>query len=146
MQFQEREQRGNFFQQIITDLVILNNPTLKKKDFKKIMYDFSDRLIFIKKNNEANSDDNYIPCLFYRKKESNNFFIYFHGNSENVFQIENYGLDFRSYLGMNVILVEYPGYFLENRNSTDPNIFLENSLIVYDWVKSLLKMLGQINI
>ena len=140
MQFQEREQRGNFFQQIITDLVILNSPTLKKKDFKKIMYDFSDRLIFIKKNNEANSDDNYIPCLFYRKKESNNFFIYFHGNSENVFQIENYGLDFRSYLGMNVILVEYPGYFLENRNSTDPNIFLENSLIVYDWVKSTFKI------
>jgi len=133
------EERGNFIQKFITSQVILCSPSLYKKDFKKIMYDFSDKLIFIKKNNEAKFIDDYIPCLFYRRKESNNFLIYFHGNSENVFQIENYGLDFRSYLEMNVILVEYPGYFFKSENSSDPNIFFGNSLIVYDWIKSTFK-------
>ena len=133
------EERGNFIQKFITSQIILCSPSLRKKDFQKIMYDFSDKLIFIKKNNEANSIDDYIPCLFYRRKESNNFLIYFHGNSENIFQIENYGLDFRSYLEMNVILVEYPGYFLKSENSSDPNIFFGNSLIVYDWIKSTFK-------
>ena len=134
------EERGNFIQKFITNQIILCSPSLRKKDFKTIMYDFSDKLIFIKKNNEANSIDDYIPCLFYRRKESNNFLIYFHGNSENIFQIENYGLDFRSYLGMNVILVEYPGYFFKSENSSDPNMFFGNSLIVYDWIKSTFKV------
>jgi len=134
-----QEERGNFFQKFITDKIILRHPSLDKIFFKKIMYDFSDKLIFIKKDNNSNSDNDYIPCLFYRKKESKNFLIYFHGNSENIFQIENYGLDFRSYLEMNVILVEYPGYFLENNDRTNPNIFFKNSLIVYDWIVSTFK-------
>jgi len=134
------EERGNFIQKFITNQIVLCNPLLYKKDFKKIMYDFSDKLIFIKKNNETNFIDDYIPCLFYRKKESNNFLIYFHGNSENIFQIENYGLDFRSFLEMNVILVEYPGYLFKCKNNSDPNIFFANSLIVYDWIKSTFKV------
>ena len=134
------EERGNFFKQFITEHLILRPPTLNKKDFKQIMYNYVENLIFIKKFNIANSIDDYIPCLFYRKKESNNFLIYFHGNSENIFQIEYYGLDFRSYLEMNVILVEYPGYFLDNNNRSDPNTFFSNSLIVYDWIKSTFKV------
>ena len=134
------EERGNVFKQFITENIILRPPTLNKKDFKQIMYNYVENLIFIKKNNIANSIDDYIPCLFYRKKESNNFFIYFHGNSENIFQIEYYGLDFLSYLEMNVILVEYPGYFLDNNNRSDPNTFFSNSLIVYDWIKSTFKV------
>ena len=135
----EEEERGNFIQKFITDVIILCSPKLYTKDFKKIMYDFSDKLIFIPKNKDSDAVDDYIPCLFYRKKESNNFLIYFHGNSENVFQIEHYGLDFRTYLEMNVILVEYPGYFLKSKNSTNPYSFFENSLIVYDWIKSTFK-------
>ena len=138
MQSEEREERGGPIERLITYIIILCKPSLSSKDYKKIMYDYSDKLIFIKKKDEANSIDDYVPCL--RRKESNNFLIYFHGNSENVFQIENYGLDFRSYLNMNVLLVEYPGYFLENKNSTDPNIFFDNSLIVYDWIKSTFKV------
>ena len=134
------EERGNFFKQFITEHFILRPPTLNKKDFKQIMYNYVENLIFIKKFKIANSIDDYIPCLFYRKKESNNFFIYFHGNSENIFQIEYYGLDFRSYLEMNIILVEYPGYFLDNNNRSDPNTFFSNSLIVYDWIKSTFKV------
>ena len=135
-----QEERGNYIQKIITEKIILRHPSLDKSSFKNIIYDFSDKLIFIKKNDSANSSDDYIPCLFYRKKESKNFLIYFHGNSENVFQIENYGLDFRSYLEMNVILVEYPGYFLESNDRTNPNIFFKNSLIVYDWIISKFKV------
>ena len=133
---EEREERGNFFQQFITNVIILCKPKLTKKDYKNIMSNFNDKLIFIKRNKENKSIENYIPCLFYRRTNSPNFLIYFHGNSENIFQIEHYGLDFRSYLEMNVILVEYPGYFLKMENSSDPNIILNNSLIVYDWIKS----------
>ena len=105
------EERGNIAQKLVTDKIILRHPPLNSKVYKKIMYDFSDQLIFIKKKEDPHTDNDYIPCLFYRKKESKNFLIYFHGNSENIFQIENYGLDFRSYLKMNILLVEYPGYF-----------------------------------
>lgn len=139
-EIEEGEKRGNPLQRKITENIILCHPSLYKKDYKKIMYDFIDKLIFIKKNKDASNVDDYIPCLFYRKKDSNNFLIYFHGNSENIFQIENYGLDFRSYLEMNVILVEYPGYFLESSDRANPNIFFKNSLIVYDWIISTFKV------
>lgn len=135
------EERGYFIQRFITEVIIFCNPPIGNKEYKKYISNFGDKLIFIKKSNETNLVDDYIPCLFYRKKESNKFLIYFHGNSENIFQIEHYGLDFRSYLNMNIILVEYPGYFLKSNNSYDPNIFLENSLIVYDWIKSTFKAL-----
>ena len=133
------EERGNEIQKFITDLIILCSPTLKTKEYKKYISDYGDKLIYIKKRDNANYISDYIPCLFYRKKESNKFLIYFHGNSENIFQIEHYGLDFRYYLDMNIILVEYPGYFLKSKNSSDPNVFFENSLIVYDWIKSKFK-------
>ena len=133
------EERGNIVQKLVTDKIILRHPPLNAKVYKKIMYDFSDQLIFIKKKEDPHTDNDYIPCLFYRKKESKNFLIYFHGNSENIFQIENYGLDFRSYLKMNILLVEYPGYFLESNDRTNPNIFFKNSLIVYDWIISTFK-------
>ena len=134
------EERGNLIQKIITNTIILCCPSqIGKKDYKKYFLDFEDKLIYIKKKDNANSFDDYIPCLFYRKKESNKFLIYFHGNSENIFQIEHYGLDFRYYLDMNIILVEYPGYFLKIKNSSDPNVFFDNSLIVYDWIKSKFK-------
>ena len=133
------EERGNEIQKFITDLIILCSPPLKTKEYKKYISAYGDKLIYIKKRDNANYISDYIPCLFYRKKESNKFLIYFHGNSENIFQIEHYGLDFRYYLDMNIILVEYPGYFLKSKNSSDPNVFFENSLIVYDWIKSKFK-------
>ena len=133
------EERGNEIQKFITDLIILCSPPLKTKEYKKYISAYGDKLIYIKKRDNANYISDYIPCLFYRKKESNKFLIYFHGNSENIFQIEHYGLDFRYYLDMNIILVEYPGYFLKIKNSSDPNVFFDNSLIVYDWIKSKFK-------
>lgn len=112
----------------ITDLFILNPPKFGYADYKSIS-NFKNKLIFI------SSRDSYIPCLFYRLPKSPNFLIYFHGNSEHIFQIEHYGLDFRSHLGFNVIIVEYPGYSIYEYDKPDPNLIFENSLIVYEWVK-----------
>ena len=135
------EARGNFIQKKITDLIVLCNPKIEKKNYKDIISNFRDKLIFIQKNKNNITSDDYIPCLFYRRKTSHNFLIYFHGNSENVFQIEHYGLDFRSYLDMNVIMVEYPGYFLKTSQSYDSNSIFSESLIVYDWIKTKFKIL-----
>ena len=43
------EERGNIVQKLVTDKIILLHPPLNAKVYKKIMYDFSDQLIFIKK-------------------------------------------------------------------------------------------------
>ena len=53
MQSQEREERGNFIQRGISNLFVFCKPSLDKKNFKKIMYDFSDELIFIKKKRRS---------------------------------------------------------------------------------------------
>ena len=72
---EEREERGNFFQQFITNVIILCNPKLTKKDYKNIMSNFNDKLIFIKRNKENKSIEDYIPCLFYRRTNSPNYLI-----------------------------------------------------------------------
>ena len=134
------EERGNIIQKTITDLIVLCNPKIEKRFYKDIISKFGDKLIFIPKIKNCISPDDYIPCLFYRRKTSHNFLIYFHGNSENIFQIEHYGLDFRSYLDMNIVLVEYPGYFLKMAQRFDSNSILSESLIVYDWIKTRFKL------
>lgn len=110
MNNEHSEERGNWIQQLITNNFILCSQKLEKSDYQSIMTNFKNKLIFIERSNENQDSDNYIPCLFYRNPKSSNFLIYFHGNSEHIFQIDFYGLDFRSYLEMNVIIVEYPGY------------------------------------
>ena len=135
------ETRGNFIQKTITDLIVLYNPKIDKNSYKNIISNFGDKLIFIPKNKNFASPDDYIPCLFYRRINSNKFLIYFHGNSENIFQIEYYGLDFRSYLNMNIIMVEYPGYFLKTSKNYDSNLIFSESLIVYDWIKTKFNIL-----
>ena len=129
------EEKGNWLQHLITKLIILNPPPFEKSDYESVI-DYRNKLIFIEKNNNSQSPDNYIPCLFYRNPNSSNFLIYFHGNSEHIFQIEFYGLDFRSYLDMNIIIVEYPGYSIYPCDDPDSNIFFTNALIIYDWIKT----------
>lgn len=46
---EEKETRGNSFERFITSIIILCNPSLYRKDYKIIMYDYIDKLIFIKK-------------------------------------------------------------------------------------------------
>ena len=130
-----REERGNLLQKLITKYIVLSPPYFGSKSDYESLSNFKNKLIFIEREKNNQSVDNYIPCLFYRNPKSSNYLIYFHGNSEHIFQIEFYGLDFRSYLDMNVILVEYPGYSIYQSKSTNPITIFSNSLIVYDWVK-----------
>lgn len=125
------EQRGGGLSKYITEHFILNPPEFKVSDYQSLT-NFKNKLIFIP------SGGYYIPCLFYRKPESSNILIYFHGNSEHIFQIEHYGLDFRTHLEMNVIIVEYPGYSIYNSQNPDPNIMLTDALTVCKFVNEKL--------
>jgi radical SAM superfamily enzyme YgiQ (UPF0313 family) len=122
------EERSWGISKFITDYFILKPPKFKDEDYEAISK-FKNHLIFIP------SRENYIPCLFYRHPKSPNFFIHFHGNFEHMFQIEYYGLDFRSHLEMNVIIVEYPGYSIYKSENKDSKIILSNANLVYDWIK-----------
>ena len=135
MNIERREEKGNWLQHLVTKAIILKPPYFGSKSDYESLSNFKNKLIFIEREKNNQSVDNYIPCLFYRNPKSSNYLIYFHGNSEHIFQIEFYGLDFRSYLDMNVILVEYPGYSIYQSKSTNPITIFSNSLIVYDWVK-----------
>ena len=126
-----KEIRGNFLQKKITDYFIFCKP---KFDYNKI-YEQKDQLIFIQKEMNNTSSNNYIPCMFHRNPNSRNFLICFHGNSEDIFSIEKYSLNFRSYLNMNIIFVEYPGYSIYiDQNSESDKIF-SDSIIVYEEIK-----------
>jgi hypothetical protein len=132
------EEKGNAVQHWITKLIVLSPPNFGKSDYESISK-YKNKLIFIEKKSGDQSVDNYIPCLFYRNPNSSNYLIYFHGNSEHIFQIEYYGLDFRSYLDMNIIIVEYPGYSIYPCEDPESKIFFNNALIVYDWIKKKFK-------
>ena len=133
------ETRGNFLQKKITDIFIFCSPTF---DYKQI-YERKDRLIFIEKEPNNQEPNNYIPCMFYRNSNSSNFLICFHGNAEDIFTTENYGLDFRSYLNMNVIFVEYPGYSLYiDKKCASTKIFYD-AIKVYDTIKREFNILDE---
>lgn len=128
------EERGNFIQQIITELIVLKPPNFGESNYRSLN-EFKDKLIFIKKDkNVSKIEDNFIPCLFYRKPNSSDFLIYFHGNSEDIFQIEFYGLDLRSHLEMNIILVEYPSYSIYSSPDKSSNAIFSDALRIYDWI------------
>ena len=138
MKTENYEKRGNFFQKKITDIFIFCQPKFNYKQ----LYGKHDQIIYIEKesNNESNnsSPENYITCMFYSNYKSKNIMICFHGNSEDIFSTEKYGLDFRSYLNMNVLFVEYPGYSLYMDKNPESQKIFSDSLTVYDWVISKL--------
>lgn len=124
------EIRGNYIQKKVTDFFIFYMPKFNYKDF----YDKKDKIIFIEKEPNNPLPSNYIPCMFHMNPNSNNFLICFHGNSEDIFTTEKYGLDFRDYFKMNILFVEYPGYSIYNDPNPEPKKLFEDSLIVYDYI------------
>ena len=109
-----------------------------KFDFS-IVKQFDDELIYIPINNENN---NHIPCLFIRDKSSKlskNFIIFFHGNAEDVFLARNIGYSLQRKIGMNIVIVEYPGYSLYEGES-DAETILKNTVIIYDFIKKTFKL------
>ena len=133
------EIRGNFFQKKITDIFVFWSP---KFDYKQI-YDRKDRLIFIEKEPNNQNPNNYIPCMFYKNPNSTNFLICFHGNAEDIFTTENYGLDLRAYLNMNVIIVEYPGYSLYIDQKCASTKIFDDAIKVYDTIKKEFNILDE---
>ena len=86
----------------VTETFVLNSPTFQFSNIDK----FKNEIIYIKKDKE-----NYIPCLFIQEfNQCNKFLIIFHGNNEDIFELEMAAGIFREELKMNVIVFEYPGY------------------------------------
>ena len=107
-----------------------------KFDFD-IVSEFSDELIYIPSQNNT-----YIPCIFIRDKTSKlskNFIIVFHGNAEDVFSARNIGNTLNQKIGMNIIIVEYPGYSIYKGDSQAEKI-LENTIIIYDFIKKIFNL------
>ena len=127
------EQRGNYIQKIITDNIIFCKPRFDYKEF----YEKKEKIIFIEREPNNKSANNYIPCMFHMNLNTNNFLICFHGNSEDIFTTEKFGLDFRDYIKMNILFVEYPGYSIYNDPYPEPKKIFDDSIIVYDWIKKV---------
>ena len=112
--------------QYVTETFVLNPPYFNFSDLDK----FKNEIIYIRKNK-----DEYIPCLFIQDfNQCNKFLILFHGNNEDIFQLEMAAGIFREELKMNLIVVEYPGYSIYFSKKS-PQIILEDTTIVYDYIK-----------
>jgi len=88
---------------------------------------------------DSSSSNSYIPCLYLQDisgRLSKNFLIFFHGNAEDIFQARTMADKLRNKLYMNVLLVEYPGYSIYINIDKNSDTLLENTKIVYDFIKS----------
>ena len=102
-----------------------------KCDFD-IVDQYQDELIYIPSKNNS-----YIPCIFIRDKTnklSKNFIIVFHGNAEDVFSASKMGNSLYQKIGMNIIIVEYPGYSIY-KGESEADLILENTIVIYDFIK-----------
>ena len=99
---------------------------------------FQDELIYIPRIKYINDKPEYIPCIFLQdksNKKSKNFLLLFHGNAEDIFGARILGDKLRQKLYMNIIIIEYPGYSIYKSNSKNSDIVLENTLLIYDFIK-----------
>ncbi len=87
MDIEGLEERGNWLQHLVTKAIILKPPYFGSKSDYESLSNFKNKLIFIEREKNNQSIDNYIPCLFYRNPKSSNYLIYFHGNSEHILYI-----------------------------------------------------------
>ena len=106
-----------------------------KIDFD-IVRQFDDELIYIPVKDQKNNY--YIPCLYIKDKKSKlsrNFIIVFYGNAEDIFSSRTMGNSLHKKIGMNIIIVEYPGYSIYKGDS-EADVILQNTIIVYDFIKA----------
>lgn len=100
------------------------------------------------KKKEINDKYEFIPCLFVQAKRgklSNNFIIMFHGNGEDIFHSYEMADGLSQKLEMNVIVVEYPGYSMYQKDKSSQTI-LEDSLYIYEYIKNHFKNVHEENI
>ena len=115
--------------------LIFPSPKFKMSDAKI----FGDELIYIPRLLKITDTQDYIPCLFLQdksNKKSKNFILLFHGNAEDIFGARSLGEKLCSQLYMNIIIIEYPGYSIYKTKDSNSNIILENTTIVYDYIKA----------
>ena len=115
-------------QKYFTDNFVFKNPDF---NFKNININ-TKRVIFINKGDKH--DEKFIPCLFIQEYEQRSkMLIYFHGNSEDIFNSELFGQIISEALNVNVIIVEYPGYSIyeEEKNA---RLICEDAELVYDFI------------
>ena len=99
---------------------------------------FNNELIYIPSKNPGKK----IPCLFIQDKENEstkNFLIAFHGNAEDIFTSKSMAVQLHHKLGMNVILVEYPGYSIY-KGESDAEVILQNTITIYDFIKETFNL------
>ena len=110
----------------VTGNLIYNPP---KFDYSKLK-NYNKQIIYIKKKQK----EGYIPCLFIVDRNfSPNFLIFFHGNSEDIFESELFGFHFSGEFHFNIIIVEYQGYSIYFGSPSSDSIY-EDSLEVYDFI------------
>ena len=63
----------------------------------------------------------------------------FHGNAEDIFGARNMGEALCQKLHMNIIIVEYPGYSIYNKEPSTDEV-LENTTIIYDYIKEIFDL------
>jgi esterase/lipase len=101
-----------------------------------------DKILFIPKKLK-NGKPFHIPCLFQRcelnEKPTNKFFLYFHGNAEDIFNANSNLSYIKQKLPFNIISIEYPGYsvYYQDKNAETTE---EDSLIVYDFLVNECKI------
>ena len=100
---------------------------------------FNDELIYIPKPN----NQEHIPCILlldHSGHQSKNFLLIFHGNAEDIFQARKLGTKLRESLYMNILIIEYPGYGIYQSSEKSSETILENTTIIYDFIKKTFKI------
>ena len=101
----------------------------------------SNELIYIPKELK-NTKIEHIPCLLLKdlKSKSKNFLLFFHGNAEDIFGAKVMADKLRMKLNINILIIEYPGYSLYTSTPKSSETLLENTTIVYDFIKNTFKL------
>jgi hypothetical protein len=64
--------------------------------------------------------------------------LYFHGNAEDLGYANEFLVNLKNELKVNILAVEYPGYGLYNQFETSADKILEDSEIVFDYLTKTL--------
>eukprot|EP01017_Pseudomicrothorax_dubius_P038477 TRINITY_DN576_c0_g1_i1.p1 TRINITY_DN576_c0_g1~~TRINITY_DN576_c0_g1_i1.p1 ORF type:complete len:346 (-),score=14.84 TRINITY_DN576_c0_g1_i1:111-1148(-) len=77
-----------------------------------------------------------IPCILITSegRSSNNLLVFFHGNSEDAGMCFSLGHNIHETFGIDVLLVEYPGYGIYSGEPKEVDIYYDSELILHYFV------------
>ena len=112
--------------------IVFPAPTEDKHHY---IYEYEKDIIYIPKT-LPDKTIFHIPCLYQKctlNPNTNKFFIYFHGNAEDMFNaIGNLNI-IKSSLPFHTLSIEYPGYSIYYKEK-DAETIEEDSLIIFDYL------------